>query len=260
MLKNITVKNVLISSPGDVASYKKAIVETIYLWNSINTEKHKLVLLPMQWERDAYSDIGDGAQSVINKQLVKKCDLIIGVFWNRIGTRTKEYVSGSVEEIELAIKGKKPCMVYFCNEKKESIDEEQKKLVEEYKKDIGKRMLYYDFLDIDELQKLIINQLGLKYKKYQPKEKKIVKKIKEVKLPPKMVTYKILTCIFEYNNSGKKPQKNEIALKSGISVVSVQDYLNILENGKYIYSEYPAGKNGFYSIRAMGRELLSRFR
>ncbi len=44
--------------------------------------------------------MGDRPQGIINEQLVNNCDIFIGIFWGRLGTRTGKTESGSVEEIE----------------------------------------------------------------------------------------------------------------------------------------------------------------
>lgn len=48
--------------------------------------------------------MGISPQSIINEQILDKCDFLVGVFWKRIGTATDKYASGSVEEIEKHMK------------------------------------------------------------------------------------------------------------------------------------------------------------
>ena len=45
-------------------------------------------------------EMGNDPQTLINKQILEDCDLLLGVFWTKIGTETEKYPSGSVEEIE----------------------------------------------------------------------------------------------------------------------------------------------------------------
>ncbi|MFM6281891.1 MAG: DUF4062 domain-containing protein, partial [Dolichospermum sp.] len=91
---------VLIASPGDVADERAIVREEIARWNAMHSETMKIVLLPIGWETDATPDLRERGQAVINRQLVDNCDLLIGVFWTRIGTPTPEAESGTVEEIE----------------------------------------------------------------------------------------------------------------------------------------------------------------
>jgi hypothetical protein len=53
-------------------------------------------------------------QQLINDALLKKCDLLVGIFWARLGTPTGErFNSGTVEEIQTHLAADKPAMIYF---------------------------------------------------------------------------------------------------------------------------------------------------
>ena len=104
---------VLIASPGDVGNERDVIPEVINDWNAINAAISKVVLMPIKWETHSAPLMGDRPQAIINKQLVEDCDVLIGVFWTRIGTNTGVAISGTVEEIEQFLKLKKPVMLYF---------------------------------------------------------------------------------------------------------------------------------------------------
>ena len=112
---NARVLQILITSPSDVhQSIINKIFDYINQWNRLNSAAKKLILKPLRWETDVYSDINsEGPQPVINTQLVKNSDIVIGVFWTRIGTPTSGYTSGSVEEIERHLDEGKPAMLYF---------------------------------------------------------------------------------------------------------------------------------------------------
>ena len=110
------VFNVMIASPGDVASERNIIREMIYEWNSVHSRSRKIVLLPVGWESHSSPEMGKTAQEIINNQILDKCDLLVGVFWTRIGTSTAKYVSGNVEEIEKHIDAGKPTMLYFSEQ------------------------------------------------------------------------------------------------------------------------------------------------
>jgi hypothetical protein len=71
-----------------------------------------VLLQPLMWERDATPEAG-APQAVINRQLVDKADILIGLFWTRLGTPTTEAESGTVEEIERMIAADKPVLLYF---------------------------------------------------------------------------------------------------------------------------------------------------
>jgi len=78
------VFKVLVASPGDVVEEREAIPEVIARWNNINSESIGIVLLPVKWETHSAPLMGGRAQGVINDQVVKTCDMAIGVFWTRL--------------------------------------------------------------------------------------------------------------------------------------------------------------------------------
>lgn len=92
------VIKVMIASPGDVSHERQIAQEVINEWNAINSQERRLVLLPVAWETHSAPAMGDRAQEIINQQLVRECDMLVAMFWTRIGTPTGKSPSGSVEE------------------------------------------------------------------------------------------------------------------------------------------------------------------
>jgi hypothetical protein len=73
-----------------------------------------VVLVPVGWETDSVPEWGNHPQSILNRQLVDSSDVLLGIFWTRLGTATPDSASGTVEEIERFAKTGKPVMLYFC--------------------------------------------------------------------------------------------------------------------------------------------------
>lgn len=113
------VIQVLITSPSDVPkSIIENVIESINDWNKINSESRRIMLKPVRWETDVYASLNNKEpQHIINTQIVSASDILIGVFWTRIGTPTENYESGSVEEIEKHIGRQKPAMLFFLRKK-----------------------------------------------------------------------------------------------------------------------------------------------
>jgi hypothetical protein len=107
------VFRVLIASPGDVREERNVIPEIINEWNAVSAEQAKSILMPVKWETHSAPLLGNRSQAIINEQFVKDCDLLVGVFWTRIGTHTGLSVSGTAEEIEQFVAQNKPVMLYF---------------------------------------------------------------------------------------------------------------------------------------------------
>lgn len=110
-----TVFNVLIVSPGDVKDEREIVRETIHEWNAAHSRFRSLILYPVGWETHSHPSMSERPQGVLNDQIVKDADLLVAVFWTRIGTPTGQAASGSVEEIERHMEAGKPAMIYFSS-------------------------------------------------------------------------------------------------------------------------------------------------
>lgn len=110
------VLQVMIASPGDVKDKREIIRNVIYDFNSLHAEREKIVLLPVGWETHAYPQMGDHPQTILNEQLLKQCDLLVGVFGTKLGSPTENFSSGTLEEIQTHISNGKPAMIYFSEE------------------------------------------------------------------------------------------------------------------------------------------------
>lgn len=106
---------VLIASPSDLEEERQAATEAVNDWNALNAAVEATVLLPVKWETHATPETGVRPQGAINRQLVTDCDLLIGLFWTKIGTDTGVAESGTVEEIDQFVATSKPAMLYFSS-------------------------------------------------------------------------------------------------------------------------------------------------
>ena len=112
-----TAVEILIASPSDVLDERDIAVEVIADWNRSYSLEQRVVLLPRRWETHSAPELGDRPQEVVNRQVVDQCDLVIAIFWTRLGTPTGIAESGTVEEIERCAERGKLAMVYFSRSK-----------------------------------------------------------------------------------------------------------------------------------------------
>jgi hypothetical protein len=163
------VFNVMIASPGDVASERAIIRDVIYEWNAVHSLSRNIVLLPIGWESHSSPEMGASPQTIINHQILDKCDLLVGVFWTRIGTPTKEHSSGTVEEIEKHIESGKPAMLYFSVQPvvMESVDLEQYKELQAFKKSCQSRGLYESYDSHTDFKDKFYRHLQLKVNQHE---------------------------------------------------------------------------------------------
>jgi hypothetical protein len=105
--------------------------------------------------------MGERPQAVINKQVLKGCDLLVAAFWTRLGSPTGEAASGTVEEIEEHLKEGKPAMIYFSNApvRPDSIDEAQYQALREFRSHCQSRGLIETFESVSELREKFGRQL-----------------------------------------------------------------------------------------------------
>ena len=134
----------LIASPSDCVQERKIIPEVIRAWNAVHSLDRSAIVEPVLWETHSRPAFGDQPQEILNQQLVKSCDLVIGAFWTRLGTPTGKAKSGTAEEIEQFRTEGKPVLLYFSSAPAvpESIDPDQYKALVEYKKGLSSAGLY----------------------------------------------------------------------------------------------------------------------
>jgi hypothetical protein len=141
----------MIASPGDVAAEQSAIQAIIHDWNSLHSEERRTVLMPVTWESHSTPEMGERAQAIINRQVLGGCDLLVAVFWTRIGSPTGSSQSGTVEEIRKHLDSEKPAMIYFSQKPValDSVDSGQYEALTEFKQECMKAGLIatYDSLE-----------------------------------------------------------------------------------------------------------------
>ena len=141
-----------ISSPSDVQEERNIVRKVMQKWNSKNAEKEGKTLMPMGQE-DATVEMGEHPQDHINKQLLTKSDLLIGIIHSRVGTPTKNFDGGTIEEIKTNITNKKPTLLFFSEKQVDkNVDFEQLKKVREFFewcKENGYLNTYSDLFDFE---------------------------------------------------------------------------------------------------------------
>ncbi|MDO9358209.1 MAG: hypothetical protein Q7T70_04355 [Polaromonas sp.] len=158
-----TVFNVLIASPSDVPTERDAIAASIHEWNALNSQSEKKVLLPVMWESHSAPSMADRPQGIINDQVVKTCDMLIGAFWARLGTPTGLEDSGTVEEIKWFLKNEKPVMLYYSDAPipRKNLDTKQLDKLEEFKSSIRNKGIQEQYGSVDELKSKLSRQLTI---------------------------------------------------------------------------------------------------
>jgi len=160
MPRQSNVLEVLIASPSDVPQHRDVLEDVIKHWNSINSRSLGITLLPVRWETDSYPQAGDRPQALLNRQLVQHGDILIGVFWHKLGTPTGKAPSGTAEEIDEFRKAGKPVALYFC-EAPVPFDHDPKQLedLKNYRESLQSDFLYSTFTTAEQLWQLASTHL-----------------------------------------------------------------------------------------------------
>lgn len=126
---------VMIASPSDVVRERQIVRDVIAEWNAIHSRREKTCLMPTGWETHSSPALSGRAQELINERVLKHADLLVGIFWTRVGSPTGKSISGSIEEIERHLEAGKPVMLYFSTAPvvPSSFDKEQYDALEKFK-------------------------------------------------------------------------------------------------------------------------------
>ncbi len=161
MPRSSVVYEVLIASPSDVRIERDVLVEVIEDWNSTHSRDRGISLKALRWELDSVPGSGARPQEILNRQLVENADILIGVFWTRLGTPTGRAISGTVEEIDHFRSTGKPVLLYFSEaDIPHDHDTEQLRRLKEYRKTLEADTLYQTFRGVEELRRRVTRDLA----------------------------------------------------------------------------------------------------
>lgn len=155
------IYRVLIASPSDLAEERQAATEAVNDWNAQHAVAESVVLLPVKWETHAMPEAGVRPQDAINRQLVRQCDILLGMFWTKIGRGTGVAESGTVEEIDQFVAAGKPTLLYFSSRPIDpnKIDLEQHRKLRNFKTKTYKKALIGNFSAVDGLRQTLLRDL-----------------------------------------------------------------------------------------------------
>lgn len=120
MGSRIQILRVVVASPSDVASERAIVPAVLEDLNRSICADRGLRLEAVRWETDTYPGFHiEGPQGLIDPILrIEDSEILIGIFWKRFGTATKDASSGTEHEFRIAYEawkanGQPQVMVYF---------------------------------------------------------------------------------------------------------------------------------------------------
>lgn len=162
MAQQATMVRVMIASPGDVPQERQIVRAVIHEWNAIHAQDRSTVLLPIGWETHSTPEMNDRPQAIITKQILQDCDLLVAVFWTRLGSPTGVSASGTVEEIDEHLQAGKPAMLYFSSApvQMRSVDQANYAALMDFREQCLKRGLIQEYESLGEFRELFARQLA----------------------------------------------------------------------------------------------------
>ncbi|MET7242900.1 hypothetical protein ABZT49_05985 [Methylobacterium sp. EM32] len=154
MSYNANVFEIMIASPSDVPEERQIVRDILNEWNVLHSRDRQTIIMPIGWETHSAPDLSDRPQQIINDRLLSHADILVGIFWTRLGSHTGKAASGTVEEIEQHLSKKRPVMLYFSDTPValSSVDREQYDKLNEFKDWAMKNGLIETYISKDQFR------------------------------------------------------------------------------------------------------------
>jgi hypothetical protein len=152
---DVGLLRVVVASPSDVQPERDAVAQVVDEFNRGIARDRMLRLELYRWETDAYPGFHpEGPQGLIDSELqIPDCDLLVGIFWRRFGTPTKDSASGTEHEFRLAYEAwqqnRRPQIMMYFNQRpyapKTKAEADQWGLVLEFKSNFPEEGLWWPY-------------------------------------------------------------------------------------------------------------------
>ena len=160
-------RQIVIIAPSDVEDEVDTIRGIIDLANSFRPEQP---IRPWYWRRDATPGLHvEGPQGVTDEQMrISSADLVIAIFWTRLGTPVGTESSGTLHELNLAWDswrsiGTPAVWIYFCKRPipQDALEDSgQFSALRSFRSNLPREQSFWEFTDPDDLETIFANHLG----------------------------------------------------------------------------------------------------
>jgi len=150
MPERVLLFRLFVGAPSDVDEAHDVIRGQIEQWNRDHGPMARARVEFSNWRTHSHPAAGTRAQAILNKQVVDRCDIMVGVFNATFGSPTGVADSGTEEEIRRSIRRGKKVMVYFAKlaAPKRSKARHEFERIEKFKRKLGRRALYHTYTDL----------------------------------------------------------------------------------------------------------------
>jgi hypothetical protein len=150
MPEQVQLFRLFVGAPSDVTEEVIIIRGLVEQWNRDFGPTAKARVEVANWRTHSHPAAGARPQALINKQVVDRSDIVVGLFRSHFGSPTGVADSGTEEEIRRSIRRRKEVMVYFANlpEPKKRKERNEFTRIEKFKHKLGRRALYHTYTDL----------------------------------------------------------------------------------------------------------------
>jgi hypothetical protein len=167
---------IMIASPSEIGKEKVMIRESVDKWNRLFTKNYRIFLHLVEWETDTHPVTGKDPQLTIDEQILDDTDLLIVIFWKRLGS------SGTVHELEKQISAGKDVKLYFAklSPNIDDFNEKEYNDVKDLQEKFKNKALYFEYHTHEEFNEKFFEHLTLHMN--EKKDALLKQTEKEVKL------------------------------------------------------------------------------
>jgi len=168
-MEQVQILRVVVASPGDVQSEREVLPKVIEELNHSTAGDRGLRLELTRWETDTHPGFHNlGPQGLIEPILkITDCDLLIGIFWKRFGTPTRDGKTGTEHEFLTAYrswkKKRSPQIFVYFNQKayspKSKAETDQWGQVLDFQGNYPKEGLWWPYNGKADFEKIVRNHL-----------------------------------------------------------------------------------------------------
>lgn len=147
----------LIASPSGLSAERDAVQRVLDEWNSTRGHEMQRVFVPLRWEYGDHTGFSeDGPQGILNEELVSRADFVVAMIWQKLGTPTRDFRSGTLEEIERAMARGIPVHILFKTaDVSIHTNPEDLRGVHDYQRSLKERALYSEFVTLADLERRV---------------------------------------------------------------------------------------------------------
>lgn len=161
MPQRVTLYRVFVAAPSDVAEELQVVEGVLRDWNLQHGQPYRARVETVNWRTHTRPAAGRRPQALVNQQAFDGCDIVVAIFWTRLGTPTGRADSGTVEEIKRGVRQGKQVLVYFSDRPPPGAAKVEHSRIQRFKSRFGAKSLYWVYNDMGSFERALRNHLAI---------------------------------------------------------------------------------------------------